>query len=149
MLSESNQTKNIEEEHIPMSQNTTKHVYNFVWLYICRYILLGHEGRLGDHPHRDMNNHTRKRDITLLPFKRKLLLALYRRCWVLRKRTDTACTTAVAFCTNAPTASVAPFVESGTDTIVGSVKGALGDLVHVEARTTAQTRETPHSYPKP
>jgi len=47
------------------------------------------------------------------PFKRKLLLALYRRCWVLRKRTDTACTDVAAFCANGSAASVVPFVEPG------------------------------------
>ncbi|AES72626.1 transmembrane protein, putative [Medicago truncatula] len=31
---------------------------------------------------------------------------------------------------------------------VGSLRGARG-TVHIEARTTAQARETSHSYPKP
>jgi len=69
------------------------------------------------------------------PFKRKLLLYMYRRCWFLRKRTDTSCTTIAAFYTNGPAASVAPFIEPGSNTTVGSIRGAWG-TVHIEARTT-------------
>ncbi|KEH37950.1 hypothetical protein MtrunA17_Chr2g0306901 [Medicago truncatula] len=45
---------------------------------------------------------------------------MYRRCWFLRKQTDTACTAIVAFCADRPATSVVPYVKPGSDTIVGS-----------------------------
>ena len=64
-------------------------------------------------------------------------------------QTDRHCsfTAVVAFCANGPAASVVPFVEPRSNTTVGSVRGARGTS-HIEARTTAQARETPHSLPK-
>jgi len=64
----------------------------------------------------------------MLPLKRKLLLA---------------CIAVAAFCANGPAASVVPFVERGSDTTVGSLRGARG-TVHIETTTTAQAREMPH-----
>jgi len=77
------------------------------------------------------------------PLLLKLLLCMYRRCWFLRKWSDI-----VALCANKPVVSVVPFVERGSDTFVRSLRRARG-TTHIEARTTAQARETPHSYPKP
>ena len=67
------------------------------------------------------------------PPQAEALTCLYRRCWFLRN--GPTCTAVAAFCANGPTASVVPFVERGSDTIVGSLRGALG-TVHIEARTT-------------
>jgi len=35
--------------------------------HVLKWYLLGHEGSSGDRPYRDLNNHTSKRDATLLP----------------------------------------------------------------------------------
>jgi len=81
------------------------------------------------------------------PFKRKLFTCLYRCC---------------GFSANGPTLLVPSLLLSAqTDRLPRSYPSSNGALMpllgqegclgttHIKARTTAQARETPHSYPKP
>ena len=84
------------------------------------------------------------------PFKlkRKLFYLLVSSLLVSPQTDRHACTVVAAFCANRPAATVVPIIERDSDTTVGSLKGAWG-TVHIEDRTTAQARETLHSYLKP
>jgi len=57
----------------------------------------------------------------MLPLQAETFTCLYRRCWFLRKRTDTTFTDVAAFCANGPAVPIVPFVERGSDTTVGSL----------------------------
>jgi len=61
---------------------------------------------------------------------------------------DTVCTVVAAFCAMDRLPLLYPSSNRESDTTVGSLEGAKG-TTHIEARATAQARETPHSYPKP
>ncbi|AES72461.1 hypothetical protein MTR_3g091030 [Medicago truncatula] len=123
--------------------------------------MLGQRGESGgpstlrlEQPHKQKRRHTLTQNLKvmgflvhqfiMLPFKRKRI-AVHS---FSANGPTLLCTAVAALCADGLAASILPFVEWGYDTTIGSL-GELGGTAHIEARTTTQARETPHSYPKP